>query len=198
MCRTKVSLWAAALWAVFIALSDWAVVFSLLLAALLHELSHYAAIRLCGGSVSALAFTVFGAEMRLRGRLKYGQEIGITVAGPAVNLLFALLFAWIGRWQGGFYLLSGAQAVLGAFNLLPVRPLDGGQLLWMTVAYFTEPYTADRACFYISVTVCVAFTLLAALLLARTGQGIFLLLGALVLTYQAMGEKRLVKYRKSR
>ena len=97
-----------------------------------------------------------------------------------------------------FYIFSGAQALLGAFNLLPVKPLDGGQLLWLAVAYIKEPYTADRLCGIVSAAVSFGFMLLAVWLVRCGRGGTFLLLGALLLSYHAMGEKGLVKWRKNK
>ena len=44
------------------------------------------------------------------------------------------------------YLFGGAQLVLGVFNLLPLSALDGGRLLWIGVAWLTDPFLADKVC----------------------------------------------------
>lgn len=51
----------------------------------------------------------------------YGQELASALAGPLANLLAAAI---LGRM--GCTTAAGANGVLCAFNLLPVRPLDGG------------------------------------------------------------------------
>ena len=48
--------------------------------------------------------------------------------------------AWLGREAEVFWLFAGAQLVLGCFNLLPVRPLDGGRLLWLAAAWRHGPF----------------------------------------------------------
>ena len=45
----------------------------------------------------------------------------------SIQLLAAAL-GLPGRWWEPLYLLAGAQAVLGCFNLLPIPPLDGAQM----------------------------------------------------------------------
>ncbi len=57
------------------------------------------------------------------------------------------------------YLFAGAQLVLGAFNLLPALPLDGGRILWLALAWLTEPYTAQRVLSAVSLAVSLALLL---------------------------------------
>lgn len=48
------------------------------------------------------------------------------LAGPAVNLLCALVLGGAHAWVA-----AGAHLSLCLFNLLPVRPLDGGRALYL-------------------------------------------------------------------
>lgn len=103
-----------------------------LLACALHELGHYGAVRLLGGQVSLLRLTCVGAEMRLSARspLAPAGQLLAALAGPAVNLLLALLSARIAGQAGErACLFAGLNLALGLFNLLPVGPLDGGRIL---------------------------------------------------------------------
>lgn len=131
--------------------------------------------------------------MRVAGQVGYGGEFLTTLAGPAVNLLLAVLFGFLGKWYPLLYLFSGAQAVLGVFNLLPIRPLDGGSLLWIAVAYFTEPYTADRVAEWMGFCVSLCLMGFAPFLLLRVGGTPFFLLAALGLFRYASREIGLVK-----
>lgn len=135
---------APALLAVFVWLSSPEVLGAVLLAALCHELGHYAVLRSRGGWVRAVRISALGAEMQVAGRMSYGGELLAAAAGPAVNLVLAAALGLLGRWWEPLYLLAGAQAVLGCFNLLPILPLDGGRMLWLALCWGTDPFLADR------------------------------------------------------
>ena len=106
------------------------------LAALCHEGGHLAGLRLAGARVEAVRLTAFGAEIRADTRyLPYGREILCTLAGPAVNLVLALLFARALGW----YLPAGVNLFLGCFNLLPLPSLDGGRALYLGVSWLAGP-----------------------------------------------------------
>ena len=80
---------------------------------------------------------------------------------------------------------SGAQLVLGAFNLLPIPPLDGGSILWNLAAWLTEPYTADRVAAVVGFGMAAVLTLGAAAALWMGGSP-FLLLAAAALLWHAL------------
>ena len=130
--------------ALFVMLSSPLLLSALLLAAILHELGHYWVLRRLHARVTAIRITALGAEMQVAGRLSYGGELLAAAAGPAVNLLLAAALGLLGRWWEPLYLLAGAQAVLGCFNLLPILPLDGGRMLWLALCWGTDPFLADR------------------------------------------------------
>lgn len=151
--------------AVFICLSSSAILSAIILAALCHELGHYMTVRLLGGWVDSVTFSALGAEMQIADerRLSYGREILATAAGPMVNLLLSVLMATAGRYAAIFYLFAGVQLVLGIFNLLPITPLDGGSILWLFVAWISDPYTADRVAANVGLAVATALLAMAAM-----------------------------------
>ena len=192
-CKIRVSPSALLLLAFFVLFSSPVLLAALLLAALCHELGHYVVLHATGGIVKEINLTALGAEMQVKSRVGYGKEFLITLAGPGVNLLLAWCLSLLGRLMPICYLFAGAQAVLGGFNLLPLRPLDGGTMLWTAVAYFREPYAADRVVCCVGLAVAVCLTAFALFLFGRMGGTPFFLLAALGLLWYAVREMGLVK-----
>ena len=173
--------------ALFLLLTDTPILLAALLpAALLHELAHYAVLRLCGVRTARFTLTGLGASLYVPElhRLSYGAELLSAAAGPLMNLLLWVLLSLTGR--EALTLFAGAQMVLGVLNLLPVRPMDGGRILWLATAYLTEPYTADRVAAAVGLAASSALLALCLWLVLTTGSGLFLLLGALWLAYRSL------------
>lgn len=147
-----------------------------LAASICHELGHLLALRLSGARVAAVRLTAFGAEILADTRyMPYWRELGCVLAGPAVNLLLAVLLAR----AAGEYLLAGANLLLGCFNLLPIPSLDGGAALHLLVSWRWEPMTADTVCRWVGLGCSLILTAAAAGLVAVHRTGLFLLLAAI-------------------
>lgn len=158
--RLRISPGVPLLLAAFVWLASPLLLGAILSAAVCHELGHWLVLRRVGGRIQRLHITVFGAEMQVDDRrISYGGELLTAAAGPVSNLLLAAALGLLGRWWEPLYLLAGAQLVLGAFNLLPALPLDGGRILWLALAWLTEPYTAQRVLSVVSLAVSLALLL---------------------------------------
>lgn len=120
---------------------------ALLSAALCHELAHVLTLHALHTPPRRLTLSATGAELYVPDlhRLSYGGELLAVAAGPGCNLLLWALLSLTG-WPP-LAPFAGAHLILGALNLLPVRPMDGGRLLWLLTALCTEPYTADRVAY---------------------------------------------------
>ena len=112
-----------------------------LLACAVHELGHVAAALAFGGRAERLSLTVVGAELTFSYRtpLSYGQDSLVALAGPAANLLFSGLLFTLNQ-----QLPTVLSLGIGAFNLLPILPLDGGRVLYGLLADKLDPDWADR------------------------------------------------------
>ena len=161
------------------------------LAAAVHELGHYAAVRLQGGSVRGLHLTISGGEMPLDQRhpLTYAGELIAILAGPAANLLLALAALRLGSGREEGWLLAGLSLCLGWFNLLPVWPLDGGRALMLILTGFLPHDTVAagvRVC-----SLALGFGLLTGglSLLVRGGGATLALMGGWLLACQFRGRK---------
>ena len=168
---------------------------ALLSAALCHELAHVLTLHALHAPPRRLTLSATGAELYVPDlhRLSYGGELLTAAAGPVINLLLAAAMGLLGRWWEPLYLFAGAQLVLGAFNLLPALPLDGGRILWLALAWLTEPYTAQRVLSAVSLAVSLALLLGGGWFIWRLGGSPFLLVGAVGLTGWNLREIKLAK-----
>ena len=98
---------------------DWLA--AMVIAAIVHELCHGAVIRLCGGRITGIYIGPGGALLKtqLSGR---AARLLTTAAGPAGSLLLCCFLRWIPR-------ISLCGLFQGMYNLLPLRPLDGGNIV---------------------------------------------------------------------
>ena len=147
-----------------------------LLAALCHELGHLFVLQLFHVPVEEVVLSPMGAVISAPGqeKLSYGAELAAVLAGPAVNLALAIVFARV----CGDYLFAGANAILGVYNLLPVQGLDGGRALYLVLAWCTEPFTALRIAGTVNLIAMALLLGLSAVVFYHTGGGVFALLAA--------------------
>ena len=92
-------------------------------AAAVHELGHLMAILAAGCTPARLRLGLGGFSIDYLGG-GYLADMLIALAGPAAGVLGALCAG-----PAGAALFAGISLALSAFNLLPVRELDGGQAL---------------------------------------------------------------------
>jgi len=147
-----------------------------LLAALCHELGHLAVLGGFGICPERITLSAMGVEITARGqeRLSYGRELLAVLAGAAVNIGLAVLFARV----FGEYLFAGANAVLAVYNLLPIRNLDGGRALYLLLAWATNPFTAEYVSGIVHLVTLALLLGFGGVILVRTGGGLFLFAGS--------------------
>lgn len=138
---------------------------------LLHELGHAAAAWWCGIRTQDITLLPIGGAARLE-RMPHEpwKEILIAVAGPAVNVLLAilcllgLLVIFIAPQFG--YELSGGDLLLNlmlinlalvAFNMLPAFPMDGGRVLRAVLAMGLDYVVATQVAAVVGRVMAVAF-----------------------------------------
>lgn len=91
------------------------------MAAAFHEFCHYQALRLCGVQIAGFSVGVNGAVLATA-PMERRQEFICALAGPVGSFLLLGLH----RWMPVTAVCAGLQ---GAFNLLPVFPMDGGRVM---------------------------------------------------------------------
>jgi Zn-dependent protease len=127
--------YSSPVWAVF----EYLGLFSIIL---LHEYGHALACRQVGGKANKIVLWPFGGAAYIAAPMRPGATLWSVTAGPLVNVVLLIAFSGIGMWSrssGWGETMPNANAllrmmwvvnlVLLVFNLLPIYPLDGGQIL---------------------------------------------------------------------
>ncbi len=152
-----------------------------ILAAIFHELCHYAAARLLGGRVGSVFVGGSGAVMQIA-PLGQGRELVCALAGPVGGFLLLLFARWFPR-------LALCAAFQSLYNLLPVYPMDGGRAIRCLAAMTLPPDAAEKLCGIVAGVCRVLIVLLALWAVFVWHLGCMpLLLAALILIRTAPGK----------
>lgn len=114
---------------------------SCVLASAMHEGGHLLAMLALGCPPRVCTLGAFGMriEMGAQRLVGYRRNILISLAGPLVNLVAALLL-----WLCGCAEAAVVHLILAVFNLLPAAALDGGQVLRCAFCLAGKETHADR------------------------------------------------------
>ena len=132
----------------------------------LHELGHAFAARMVGVPVQSVVVWLLGGLTNMAYKPeKPTHRLFIYSAGPLMNMLLAFLcvaayitalrflpavsqdiqaYLWLHTFSTLFFSLAIVNLVLSVFNLLPVYPLDGGNILHSVLEWLFGRIIADR------------------------------------------------------
>lgn len=113
--------------------------FGWVIAVLAHEISHCAALLLCGIPIERISIESNGAKIQIK-EISPWQSIFCSLAGPAGGLILLL----VGEI---FPQAALCSLILSGYNLLPVFPLDGGRALRSLTGLLLPAHYAETICF---------------------------------------------------
>ena len=191
------------------ALTATGTIVALFVCVLLHEFGHSLVAQRLGIEIHSITLLPIGGVSNLESLPeKPADEVKISVAGPLVSVVLALIFFGVGLLFGAvprvptelftgfgsvgqfFFYLGYLNIVLAVFNLLPAFPLDGGRILRGLLATRLGAVRATDVASVVGQVFAAAFFLVGLL-----GGDILLALVAVFIFFGASGEAQMVKQR---
>ena len=126
----------------------WAI--AMIAAAIFHEAAHILAIMTCGGNIYSIKLGMSGVQI-LTPTLNYLKEAITAAAGPLGSFLLLILYHV-------FPQIAVCGLMQGAYNLLPMYPMDGGRILNCFLVFF---FGREKAAHLMTViqSICMIFIL---------------------------------------
>lgn len=121
----------------------WSLLPILITVLIIHELGHYAAMRFFGYYQTSVFFIpgLGAAATGIAKKPNYWHRYIVYLAGPLPGLAMGVLLIWYFDWAPEWLVFAAVVAlVINGFNLLPFMPLDGGQIIHMTLSERSRLY----------------------------------------------------------
>ena len=183
--RMRISVFALPVMLLMLWLDGSAAFLVLLLSAAAHETGHIAAMRIRGHRPRRIDVLPMGALIVCPEGMSDGDESLTALSGPLVSIFLGLAALACFAASGSTDALYAAviNVVLGVFNLMPIKKLDGGKALCCYLsARNTEKETAEQLCSAASVVSKCVFVGIALICISATdfNLGVMLLFSTLI------------------
>ncbi len=187
--RTRVSLFALPSAFIMLWLEGMEAFFVLVLSALLHEAGHLIAMKSRGYLVRRIDILPMGAVIVCPEGIPDRDETVIAISGPLASVVCAVISFFLYSSVGSAVSLYAVaiNLVLGMFNLLPIKKLDGGKALYCFISEKTDKKeTAERFCSAVSAVTKLLFVSVSVICIISSGFNLGVTVLALALAIQLL------------
>ncbi len=112
-----------------------------------HEAAHILCLLACGEKPALIELSFYGIKLERSPVCSGRHDILVYASGPAANFILYAVFATFASDNASLKNAAVISFVTGAFNMLPCRPLDGGNILFAVLRRFMPEEKADKICF---------------------------------------------------
>ncbi len=145
-----------------------------------HEAGHIICLLIMGEKPKLVELSFYGVRLE---RAVMSANAGaweplVYASGPAANFMLSAVFFLLSNKYPGLHGAAVTSLSIGIFNLIPCRPLDGGNLLSALMCRFTDEKTANGICFAAKLLTVIPMCIAGVVMLVRSGN--FTLIGVTV------------------
>lgn len=176
----NISFYFAAVLTLSLLLDKTNISFCSIVSALLHETGHMLCLFSLKAKPKEIKFGLFGMRI-VRGNktLSYKNELLTALSGPLVNIMLFAVFLY---WKKTL-VFSAVNLALGIFNLLPVKPMDGGEALYYFLCSYCEENKIKRITDITTFLTVIFLTVAGVFVLIKSGYNFMLLVVSVYIVF---------------
>ncbi len=117
-----------------------------LLSCIIHEAGHIICLLILGEKPKKIELSFYGIKLE-RSPMSSQSTAGdliVYLSGPSANFIFSAVLFLLSNFFDSLRDAAIISLCIGAFNLLPCKPLDGGNILGVILFRNTNQRTADK------------------------------------------------------
>ena len=153
---------------------------------LFHELGHLSLMILVGNKPKKVKFELVGMNIIRQENFKVSakREVAISLGGPIMNFVLVIISCTFLCFYESYLVMTCAciNLILMTFNLLPIKSLDGGTILYFLLSQHFESSTCRRILKIISILFITIIYLWAVYVFVVSGYNFSLIIIAIFLT----------------
>ncbi len=142
-----------------------------LLCCVIHEAGHIVCLLALGEKPKKIELSFYGIKME-RAQLpciKSADEIAVYASGPALNFVLSALLFIASNGMPSLKTAAVISLCVGVFNLIPCRPLDGGNILFAVLCRFADEDKSEKICRLVSLCMIIPLGVAGAFLAFQKG-----------------------------
>lgn len=148
-CKISVSIFFTAVITFMLLTDSTGIVTFMLISVMCHEAGHLTAMKLCSVKMGEIKLLPFSVDISVGNKGTPGKRLFITSAGIISNVLCflsgILFYSIFGGERTVFFCFS--QCLIGLYNFLPVKGLDGNEILYCLLCFSSLTENAvNRIC----------------------------------------------------
>lgn len=138
---------------------------------IIHEAGHIICLLIFGEKPASVELSFYGIKLERKepSILTVTEELAVYIAGPAMNIIFSAVLFSLGAGHEGIKTAAVISLCVGAFNLIPCRPLDGGNVVFQVLSMFSEDERAEKISSDISVITLIPMAVAGIIMLFKNG-----------------------------
>lgn len=124
---------------------------------IIHETGHLICLRTMGEVPSGIVLSFYGIRLERMPSAFHGRkkEMLVFASGPFANIFSSVIFMLLSAANGSLVRWAAVSLLVGCFNLLPCRPLDGGNMLFTRLSGTVGEERSEKICGFVSAAIII-------------------------------------------
>ncbi len=142
-----------------------------LLCCIIHEAGHIICLLILGEKPRKIELSFYGIKLErfpMAGQSTAG-DLAVYISGSVANLIFSALIFALSSFTDSLRFAATISLCIGLFNMIPCKPLDGGNILFTLLCRNVRRKIAGKICFVVTIIMLIPMVAAGIYLLTENG-----------------------------